>query len=72
MPISGSSFVLFQAHTVLKSPFSDQNHDEKGGHDDKSANQVEHDTSDEENSDDIDTNATTIHKVSKQDKREGS
>jgi len=58
--------------TVLKSLFSDQNHDEKGEHDDKSANQVEHDTSDEENNDDIEPNATTIHVVSKQDKREGS
>jgi len=56
--------------TVLKSLFSDQNHDEKGEHDDKSANQVEHDTSDEENSDDIDTNATTTHVESRNKTKE--
>jgi len=50
--------------------FSDQNDDEKGGRDDESADQVENDTSDEENNDDIEPNATTIHVESRNKTKE--
>jgi len=50
--------------------FSDQNDDEKGGRDEESADQVENDTSDEENNDDIEPNATTIHVESRNKTKE--
>jgi len=64
------SFIRSTYKQFYLSLFSDQHDDEKRGHDDESADQVQNDTSDEENNEDIEPNATTMHVESRNKTKE--